>query len=150
MKTNDVLKKLLVLLTVTTGFLACKQEVRYSQSSPEMDNWNQVVAKYESGNWEAFRMHFADTAKINTNSTNSVSPDELVAQHKETLAIYSTYGLVEEEGDVEMVVTDKGEIWVNFWGTWKSFMTANGKGYILPLHVTSQYIDAKIVKYYAY
>lgn len=67
-----------------------------------MDDWNQVVAKYESGNWEAFRMHFADTAKINTNNTNSVSPDKLVAQHKETLAIYSTYGLVEEEGDVEI------------------------------------------------
>ena len=144
------MKKVIVLLFLTAGLFACKQEVRYSQSSPEVDDWKKIISEYENGDCDNFRTHFADTAKVYRNSTEPMSADDLVAEHKESLAIYSTYGFEEGEGDAEMVVTDEGETWVNFWGTWKGTMEANGKTYTIPVHTTSQYVDGKIVKYYGY
>ena len=49
-----------------------------------------------------------------------------------------------------MVVTDKGETWVNFWGLWKGTMKTTNKVYEIPFHLTAQFIDGKIVKEFGY
>ena len=49
-----------------------------------------------------------------------------------------------------MVLDDKGETWVNYWGVWKGTMAANGKTYEIPIHITSQFVNGKIVKSYGY
>ncbi len=54
------------------------------------------------------------------------------------------------ESEYEMVVTDDGEKWVNFWGLWKGTLQANNKTYEIPVHITSQFIGGKIVKEFGY
>ena len=55
-----------------------------------------------------------------------------------------------EESEYEMVVTDKGETWVNFWGLWQGRLKANNQLYEIPVHLTAQFIDGKIVKEFGY
>lgn len=49
-----------------------------------------------------------------------------------------------------MVVDDKGETWVNYWSVWKGTMAANDKTYETPIHITSQFVNGKIVKAFGY
>lgn len=62
----------------------------------------------------------------------------------------SSYTIDREEEAVEMVIDDEGETWVNYWSVWKGTMTANGKTYETPIHITSQFVNGKIVKAYGY
>jgi ketosteroid isomerase-like protein len=49
-----------------------------------------------------------------------------------------------------MVVTDKKETWVNFWGLWKGTLKSSGKVYQVPFHTTARFIEGKIVEEYGY
>lgn len=58
---------------------------------------------------------------------------------------------IDREGEaLEMVVDDKGETWVNYWSVWKGTMAANDKTYETPIHITSQFVNGKIVKAFGY
>lgn len=145
------MKRILLFIAVAGLFLSCKQEMRYTQESAEIDAFKAMVAAYEGQDWEGFKATYADTAKLFHNTeAEGATIDEVIAGHKETLSGYSSYGFVEEKGDVEMVVTDKGETWVNFWGLWQGTMSANGKSYEIPVHLTAQWVDGKVVKEYGY
>jgi hypothetical protein len=45
-------------------FIACKQEQRYFAESAETKSLEAGIAAYESGDWEQWRSHFADTLKF--------------------------------------------------------------------------------------
>ncbi len=131
---------------------ACEMgQKRYTQTSAEIDSYKQAIADYESGDWEGYQSHFADTAVIFHNTVNdSVSPAQAAEGMKESLTQFSSYEFVDDEGDMEMVITDKEQTWVNFWGTWKGTLSANGKELTIPVHTTAQFVDGKIVKEYGY
>lgn len=126
--------------------------VRYTQKSPEIETSKSVIKSYENMDWETLTSHYADTAKVYFNATekNPMAASKIPDYHKGFDVNYSSRGFITKENDYEMVVTDKGDTWVNFWGIWKCKLKANGKELEIPVHITSQYINGKIVKEFGY
>jgi hypothetical protein len=141
-----------ILLIFTITFTACQQpEIRYTQSSTEIDVLKQAIADYEAANWANYASHYADTAKIYVNSDEVfLSPTENGSRLAEQIINYESYGFVKDKGDSEMVVTDKGQTWVNYWGLWRATLSGSDKPIDMPVHLTAQFIDGKIVKQYDY
>ena len=147
------MKKLILLGFSIALFAACNQQTkRYTQQSKEIDTYKQVIKDYENQNWESMAIHYTDTAKILNNVTekNAQTVAQLVSQNKQDAAIFSSWNFVPEESEYEMVVTDKGETWVNFWGLWQGRLTANNQLYEIPVHITCRFIDGKIVREIGY
>ena len=148
------MKKLFFLgLAIVLSVSACqKQEKRYTQQSPEIDTYKKTIEAYEKRDWEAIASHYADTAKIMNNVTekNGQTLTQLVASNKGDATMFSSWDFVDGESEYEMVVTDDGKTWVNFWGLWKGTLQANNKVYEIPAHITAQFIDGKIVKEFGY
>lgn len=142
----------MLLVLVIVAITGCKNEVRYTQNSPEIETYKKAIKDYEMGNWESYATHFADTAKIVYNATekNAMTLAQAISQNKEDIATLSSYNYVAEESEYEMVVTDKGETWVNFWGLWQGRLKTNNQLYEIPVHLTAQFIDGKIVKEFGY
>lgn len=131
---------------------ACqKAEVRYTQNSPEIETYKSAMHDYSGANWESLKSHYADTAKVFMNAleNNPKTVDQMIETDKADAAIFSSYG-VQEDGEYEMVVTDDGETWVNFWGTWKGTLAEGGKTFEVPVHLTARFINGKIVKEHGY
>lgn len=124
----------------------------YTQKSPEIDISKSIIKSYNNKDWKTLTSHYADTAKVHFNTTkeNPMEASKIPDYHKEFDVNYSSRGFEDKDNFFEMVVTDKGENWVNFWGTWKCKLKSNGKEMEIPVHLTSQYKDGKIVKEYGY
>lgn len=139
------MKKLFLLGFATILFVSCQQEVRYTQKSSEIDTYKKIIDNYKTLNWEDTPKHYADTAKIANNVTNEKATTlaEAITKMKEDA---SSFTWVVENEEYEMVKTDEGETWVNFWGLWKGTMKASNKMYEIPFHITAQFIDGKIVR----
>ncbi len=148
------MKNLIFLGLAIVLFTNCESNIkeRYTQQSPEIDTYKKVIDAYENQNWEAMASHYADTAKIMNNVTeeNSQTLTELVTMNKEDASIFSSWDYVDKESEYEMVVTDEGKTYVNFWGLWKGMLAANNKTYTIPSHITAQFVDGKIVKEFGY
>lgn len=147
------MKNLLVLgLMMLAIISSCDQKQRYTQKSAEIDTYKQVIKDYELRNWESFANHYADTAKILNNATlkNAQTVAQLVEQQKQDAVLFTSWNFVSKESEFEMVITDSGETWVNFWGLWQGKLIANNKIYEVPVHVTIQFIDGKIVREHGY
>lgn len=146
------MKKVLRLVLVIAAIAGCKNEVRYTQNSPEIETYKKVIKDYEMANWASFATHYADTVKIvyNTIEKNAKTLAQAISQNNEDIAALSSYNYIAEESEYEMVVTDKGETWVNFWGLWQGRLKANDQLYEIPVHLTAQFIDGKIVKEFGY
>lgn len=142
---------LIVSLIILTSF-SCKQtEIRYTQNSPEIDQVKGLVSDYLSGNWDTFQARYADTAKLYHNTwDNPITPGQRLGDTQAMLSNFSDYTFIEDRSEYEMVITDKGEKWVNFWGVWKGVMIANSKEIVTPVHITARFVDGKIVSEYGY
>ncbi len=125
---------------------------RYAQKSPEIEISRSVIKSYDKMDWKTLTSHYADTAKVHFNTTekNPMEASKIPEYHKANDVNYSSRGFIEKDNFFEMVVTDKGENWVNFWGTWKCKLKSNGKEIEIPVHLTSQYKNGKIVKEFGY
>jgi ketosteroid isomerase-like protein len=143
------MKKLILLTLTIVLFTACNQEKRYTQQSPEIDTYKKAMNDYKSLNWENLATHYADTAKIANNviEEKAFNVSQFIERNKEDADMFSW---VVEKEEYEMVVTDKGETWVNFWGLWKGTMKSTGKVYDIPFHNTVRFIDGKIVEEFGY
>ena len=116
------------------------------------DSYNFRLKDYEMANWESLASHYADTAKIFFNATqkNPKTVAQMIEQDKNDVILFTSYNFVPEEFEFEMVETDKGETWVNYWAIWIGKMKSNGKEYKIPFHNTVRFIDGKIVREYGY
>jgi len=144
------MKKVILMGLAIVLFTACnQQDTRYTQQSPEIDTYKKSIEDYKNKNWDAMVKHYADTAKIANNviQEKAVSIAQVIEQKKEDAAMFDW---VVEKEEYEMVVTDKGETWVNFWGLWKGTMKSNNKVYDIPFHLTARFIDGKIVEEFGY
>jgi|UniRef100_UPI0040494610 hypothetical protein len=143
------MKKLMLLSLTIVLFTACNQEKRYTQQSPEIDTYKKAMEDYKTLNWESLATHYADTAKIANNviKEKAFNVSQFIERNKEDADMFSW---VVEKEEYEMVVTDKGETWVNFWGLWKGTMKSTNKVYTIPFHNTVRFIDGKIVEEFGY
>ncbi len=144
--------KNLIMLMLLLSTIGCTTQTRYTQQSTEIDIVKSNIDNYVSGEWDAYAANYADGATIffNTTEENPSSIQEIIAGQKLSLEPFSSYSLEGGEDEFEMVVTDGGETWVNFWGVWKGTLTANGKTFEMPVHLTHQFVDGKIVKTFGY
>ena len=119
--------------------------MRYTQKSAEIDTYKKVIEDYKTQNWEDYPKHYADTAKVmnNVSRKKAQTVAQLIEQNKEDAKLFSW---VVEKEEYEMVVTDEGETWVNFWAIWKGTLKSTNKVYEIPFHVTARFIDGKIVQ----
>lgn len=131
-------------------FCSCQNQVRYTQNSPEIETVKSIIKDYDSKNYKSLTSHFADTASVAINNNKSFNASKLPEYHSQTDGLYSSRGFLTDNLDFEMVVTDEGKTWVNFWGTWKGTLASSGKEFKIPLHLTYQFIDGKVVKQYGY
>lgn len=145
------MKKIILLCTMAALALsACQQgPVRYTQDSPEIDMVKKLISNYNNKSFDTSM--YADTSKTyyNTNK-NPMSASETMDYHKQTDVNYASRGFQNDDQEYEMVVTDDGETWVNCWLQWQCTLAANNKKIEIPIHLTYQFVDGKIVREYGY
>ena len=144
------MKKLLLLGLAVLLFAACQQEQRYYAESAETKTLEAGIAAYESGDWDQWKSHFADTAKIYVNSNDAVTVDARAKELQGAVSNFSSYGFDKEKEYIEMVVDKDKETWVYYWATWNAELAANKNNISVPLHLALQFIDGKIVEEHIY
>jgi hypothetical protein len=106
---------------------------------------------YQDGNWENWMTHYSDTAKIYHNTWKyDQSPTETQESLKESLSNVSSYKFDEEPIYYEMTIADDGRKWVSFWGNWRGTLAANDMELEIPVHLSFNMVDGKIVEEYGY
>ncbi|HLV38948.1 nuclear transport factor 2 family protein [Xanthomarina sp.] len=132
-------------------FTSCGNEHRYTQNSEEIEIVKAVISDYNYQEWENLMSHYHDTAHIYYNSrTTILSPTDLEGFHKNHDAGFSTRAFEDESREYEMIEDNNGKSWVNFWGLLKGNLEGNNKQVIIPVHITFQFIDKKIVTEFGY
>ncbi len=148
------MKKLTLLVLVILFFAACNsnQPIRYASTSPELDAFKLSVKHYLAQDWEQYRQQFTDSATFRNNAppANEISLDSVITTWKQEHEMFSDIHYVAGEDFFEMIVTDEGEIWVNFWGLWSAVLRANGQKFHIPVHVTARFENGKIVEEHGY
>ncbi|MDG1729556.1 MAG: nuclear transport factor 2 family protein [Algibacter sp.] len=146
------MKKLFLLVLVIVLFLACqeKPQQRYFENSPEIETVKAGIKAYEDQDWTTWKSNFADTAKIFHNTNKGASPDQMIEGMKGMLSNFSSYGFGKEGNIYEMVVDKQGKTWVNYWGNWGGKAKVTEKQLVIPVHLTVEFADGKIVQEYAY
>ncbi len=141
------MRKLSLLVFVAILFVGCqpKGSERYTQNSPEIDTVKKLIANYNSKTYDTSM--YADTSKTFYNTKdNSMSPDETIAYHQEFDKTYKSRSFPDKDQEYEMVLTDDGHTWVNCWLDWQGTLAANNQEFNIPIHLTYQFIDGKIVR----
>ncbi len=147
------MKKISIFLAAVLLVISCqeKQPVRFTKTSAEITSLKQGITAYEKADWSAWVGQFADTAKIYQNEWNKgLSPEETQKNHETNVANFSSYGFDPDQMVFEQVLDDDGETWVNFWGLWKGTFRASGTSIEVPVHLTAQYVNGKIVEEYGF
>ncbi|WP_405199032.1 nuclear transport factor 2 family protein [Christiangramia sp. LLG6405-1] len=150
------MKNLFILFSCIFLLISCDQnnkeeeKIRYTQDSEQINTFKNVLQNYENGEWEEYQSHFADSVELFYNSRESIDVSAAVAMHKQNNSALSSYDFVDSENEFEMVVTDAGETWVNFWGEWEGTIAENDSMIVIPVHITARFEDGKIVKEYLY
>ncbi|GAA4270326.1 ester cyclase [Hyunsoonleella aestuarii] len=145
------MKKLFVFWLATILFVACQNEPqRYFSESPEIESFKTSLEQYKNGEWDAWSAHFADTTKFHVNSNKGISLEEFKEGQHDITSNFSSYGFLDQGSFIEMVLDKDDETWVNYWATWQGTLKANDKKINIPVHITSRYIDGKVVDFYNY
>lgn len=146
------MKKLILLGLTLILFTACqnKETVRYTAISPEIDVAKAAIKDYQDGNWERWMSHYADTAQVFHNTVVPASPKELQEALTSVIERLSDYGFSDKDIFYEMIIDDKGDKWVYFWGTWEATVAQSNKKLVLPVHLAFKFVDNKIVREYGY
>jgi len=151
------MKKFVVLVLVSILYYSCNTNstedtvVRYSTTSEEVNTIKNFLKAYEAEDWETWVGHYADTAKIYNNTwRTSETVTDALNSHKRMISYLSSYQFFEDEVYFEMIVDDEGQTWVNFWGVWEGTFSNSETHLEIPVHLTLQMIDNKIVKQYGY
>ena len=144
------MKKILLLALAALTIAACKQEQHYFADSTETETLKKGISAYESADWENWRTHFADTAKIYVNSTEGISVENRLTDLKNMTEAMSAYGFDHENDYMEMVIDKKGESWVYYWATHKGTFAVTNKELIIPVHIAARFVDGKVVAEHIY
>ncbi len=143
------MKKVFLLGLAIVLFTSCEQKNdRYTQNSPEIDKVKSMISSYNDQDWDTYTSNYADTSKTFFNTPDPIPSKDVSGYHKANDANYSSRAFDEEGQTYEMVTTDEGETWVNFWGTWRGTLAGNDKEYTIAIHTTTQFKNGEIVEEY--
>lgn len=143
------MKKLIVLGLAVITMTACQQEQRYFGESDEINTLKAGITAFESGDWDSWTSHFADTAKIYANSKDAITISQRLTDLKGMTSAFSSYGFDHEEEYIEMVIDKEMETWVYYWAQYNGTFT-NNKELSIPVHLAVQFADGKIVEEHIY
>lgn len=147
------MKKLILLVLIVTCFAYCKNQndSRYKKDSNEIELLKASLEAYEKGDWDSWIIQYADTAKIYQNNWHEgADPEKIKQGHIDLISNLTDYGFSKEDMSMEQIIDEKGRVWVNFWGLWQATLKANNKTIEIPVHLTIQYINGKVVKQYGF
>lgn len=145
------MKKLILFLSMVVLFANCNNTHRYTQESKEIDVVKATINYYDFNQWDSLKYSYADTAKIYYNSRKDImSPKDLETYFTRNSESFSTRAFEDESREYEMIEDNNGKIWVNFWGLWKGNLKANNKQIVIPVHITYEFKNNKIVTEYGY
>ncbi|MBN4084730.1 hypothetical protein JYT89_00145 [Flavobacteriaceae bacterium AH-315-B10] len=145
------MRKLIILGLVVIIFTNCQQtEQRYFTESEEINLVKAEITAYQNGDFDKWKSHFADTAKMFFNSNKSVTVDARYEESPKFISNFKTYGFDREKEYLEMVINKKKETWVYYWAPWNGELAANNHKISFPAHLAFQFIDGKIVEEHLY
>lgn len=145
------MKNLLVIFCFTLLMVSCNQSQRYTQQSPEINIVKSAINNYDYQKWDSLVMHYSDTAKVYYNTRDKFfTAKSLPEYHKKNDSSFLTRAFEDGRREYEMITDDNGKKWVNFWGIWEGNLLENNKKIQMPVHITYQFIDGKIVREYGY
>ncbi|WP_298239398.1 nuclear transport factor 2 family protein [uncultured Algibacter sp.] len=146
------MKKLFLLGLTLVLFMACQEQKpqRYFADSAEIETLKSGIKAYEAGDWNTWKSHFADTAKVFVNSIKPISIEERANGLQEMASAMSSYGFNHDKEFIEMVLDKEDETWVYYWAAHKATIAANGKELIIPVHLAVQFVEGKIVEEHVY
>lgn len=145
------MKKLLGLGLLLLVIVSCNNSQRYTQNSAEIDIVKATINHYDYQNWDSLVMNYADTAKVYYNTRDLYfTAKSLPDYHIKNDSTFLTRAFEDDRREYEMITDDNGKKWVNFWGIWKGNLLENNQKIEIPVHITYQFIDAKIVLEYGY
>ncbi len=128
-----------------------KQSERFKTASAEIDMLEKALSDYENANWVEWSKQYADSAKIFQNTwLEGASPEEVKIRHEELISNLSSYSFDKKDITMEQIIDDRGRTWVNFWGIWKGILKANSKEIIIPVHLTIQFKNGKVIEEYGF
>ena len=141
------MKDIIILITIFCMLsIACQQQkTRYTQSSPEIDAFMKLNKAYVTGDYDFIKSIYSDTAKIYYNSVYPLGPAQVLEGMIASLEQFTEYHYSETE-EIEMVITDDGEKWVNYWGVFVGTLEATGNVVEIPMHLSLRFVDGKIVE----
>ena len=135
-----------MLLFVMLSCQVDKKE-RYTRTSTEIELLKKGIEYYESANWDKWAEQYTDSAKIYQNTWYVWSSPEVTKEkHIDLISKLSEYGFERENLSMERIIDDKGRTWVNSWGLWRGTLKANNKVIEIPVHLTIQFVDGKIIE----
>jgi ketosteroid isomerase-like protein len=143
------MRKLIYLVLAVATITACQQEQRYFAESAEIETLKSGILAFENGDWDTWRSHFADTAKVFNNSKDGIAVDQRMKDLQGMTSAFSSYGFDHEEEFVEMVIDKEKESWVYYWADYNGTAN-NGKEISVPVHLAVRFVDGKIVTEHIY
>ncbi|MDD7885679.1 nuclear transport factor 2 family protein [Flavivirga sp. 57AJ16] len=145
------MKKLPLLLLAVILLIACQKHTqRYFAESAEIETLKSGIKAYETGDWDKWKSHFADTAKVFVNSTKPMTIEKRLEDLKAMTSAMSAYGFNHDKEYIEMVLDKEDETWVYYWAVHLGTFAANNKELAIPVHLAVQFIDGKIVEEHIY
>lgn len=145
------MKKLLLLLLAVIIFIACeKKPQRYFAESAEIETLKSGIKAYETGDWDKWKSHFSDTAKVFVNSTKPLTVEKRLEGLKGMTSAMSAYGFNHDKEYIEMVLDKDDETWVYYWALHKGTFMANNKELSIPVHLAVRFTDGKIIEEHIY
>ncbi len=146
-------KVILLAISVLMLLISCQnnQTERFKTASTEIDMLKKGLSDYENANWPEWSKQYADSAKIFQNTwLEGASPEEVRNRHQELISNLSSYSFDKKDITMEQIIDDRGRTWVNFWGIWKGTLKANSKEIIIPVHLTIQFKNGKVIEEYGF
>ncbi len=136
-------------------FTACNDSSKnyFTETSPEIDTMRQMIKDYEAGEWESYKSHYTEDAKVYHNRVNSDprTVDMAIEEHKTFISQVKNFKYSTTENQtVEMIIDSKGITWVSFWGVWTGNFTESGNEAQIIVHITSKFENGKIVQEHMY
>ncbi len=130
------MKTLIPIILAVLGVACTGPPLQYAESSPEIELAKKANAAYVSGDWDALRALYADTARIAVNTWTPdkwITVDQLIEAFK---ADRETFPKVKLSDDAvySMIVNSSGEKWVLNWVNWTA-KSVDGKEVSTPVHL---------------
>jgi len=144
-----MIRNTFLIAIILFSLCSCKSEKpdRYTKNCAEIDLLRKGMVYYENGEWEKWESQYTDSAKIYQNTwLDHTTPAETRKKHEALLANFSSYGFEREDLSMERIINDKGKMWVNSWGLWRGTLNHNNQTIEIPIHLTVEFVDGKIVQ----